>query len=419
MFVHKNRLRHLLRPPHYRDAEHFRTEVRQLFVPSWQFATTASELSRDGDFQTLTLLDTPILIRNFGGDIRAFINVCPHRHSMLTCAASGNSPVLKCQYHGWQFGVDGKTRKIPEPNAFRPWDRENSMLTPVRLQRCGDLLFVTLSDSVPELSDWMSPMFEEVESHFTTPLHRMGEVWEFDAACNWKVPVENTLESYHVAEVHPDWLGGVLPEEKFTQHHLDPRYTTLHYFADNKADRKMADVCRQLGGKSTPGYRHWHMHPNLVFVVTETFNYFVSCQPTGPTTCRLRSRMYPLWGTARTPWRKLVRFVAWRIGRRMMRGVFEQDRTVFGAQQRGIEASSHRGVIGIREERIHTFQKYVCEHTNIAPEVEPFDGPESDAAKSDAAKSEVQKSIAESSQTTPIENDDAPNDTLVVDDSSD
>ena len=393
MFVHKNRMRHLLRPPQYRDTEHYRTEIKQLFMPSWQFVATESELSRDGDFQTMTMLGTPILIRNFDGDIRAFKNVCPHRHSMLTCAASGNTPVLKCQYHGWQFGVDGKTRKIPEPKAFRPWDRENSMLTPVRLQRCGDLLFVTLSDSTPDLRDWLSPMFDEIEANFATPMHRMGEAWEFDAPCNWKVPIENTLESYHVSEVHPDWMGGVLPEEKFSEHHMDPRYTTLHYHADNKADRKMSEICRQLGNEPTPGYRHWHVHPNVVFVMTDTFNYIATCQPTGPRTCRYRMRMYPLWGTARTPWRKFVRFVAWRIGRRMMRRIIEQDRTIFEPQQRGIEASSHRGVIGIREERIFAFQKYVCEHTGIEPELEPSDEPQL---------------IDESSQPTLTEDDQAP-----------
>ena len=52
-----------------------------------------------------------------------------------------------------------------------------------------------------------------------------------------------------------------------------------------------------------------------------------------------------------------------------MRAVFNEDRAIFDAQQRGIQASPHRGVIGTREERIHIFQRYLCER--MALEVTP------------------------------------------------
>ena len=373
MFVHKNRLQHLLRPQHYIEPEHYATELKTLFQPSWQFVASAKELESPGDFVTLDLLDVPVLVRNFDGQHRAFINVCPHRHSMLTCEPSGNAPQLKCQYHGWQFQSDGRTAKIPEPKAFRPWDRDNACLTSIRLERCGDLLFANLDPSACSLKTWLGDWFDIVSQGFSRPWWTMAETWDFDAPCNWKVVIENTLESYHVGEVHPTWMGGHLPAEENAEHELNDRFTMLRYSDHTGLQARAVRVCKQLGGKPIDGYWHLHMHPNLVFVWNDTFNYVASTRPTGPDTCQVQIRMFPLWPETRHPWKLCLRQGSWRIARRMMRQIFNEDRTVYEAQQRGISRSPHRGVIGIREERIFQFQKYVCQRTGIAPEMHPED----------------------------------------------
>lgn len=367
MFRNDTCLRHLLQPNHYTDPHQYRVEMEQLFLPSWQFACTRSEVSDDGDFVTFNLCGTPVIVRNFNGEIRAFKNICPHRHAMLRSEPSGNSPTLRCQYHGWEYGVEGRTGRIPEAKAFRPWDRENSCLTKLRLESCGDLLFITFAkpERLGSLADWMNPFYDELADAFSLPMWRMGEVWEFQCDCNWKIPTENTLESYHVAEVHPQWLGGKLPDELSTHHRLDSRYTTLDYSCESDLKNPQAKISRSLGGTPHQHYRHWHIHPNIAFCMTDTFNYLATCQPVSPTQCVIRSRMYPIVGYTKNPWRKLVRHVAWRIGRRAMRGIFNEDRSIFDAQQAGITASDHPGVIGTREERIHTFQQYVCQQTGI------------------------------------------------------
>ncbi len=372
MFQHQSCLRHLLRPWHYTDTGHYQQELELVLRPSWQFACTRQELPNDGDFITLELFGEPILIKNFAGQLRAFLNVCPHRHCMLTCEAAGNSPGITCQYHGWEFKADGRTGKIPEAKAFRPWDREHSQLHSVGLDTCGDLIFVCLEpDRTPALPDWFAPLYDELATAFTSPLWRMAEIWDFECAANWKIPTENTLESYHVAAVHPRWLGGSLPDETMSEHHLDARYTTLRYDCNSPMEEKQAKICDYLGGHTDHSYRHWHVHPNIAFCLTDTFNYLATCQPTSPTTCRVRTRMFALHGPRRNPFAQLLRYVVWRIGRRTMRAVFNEDRHIFDAQQRGIQASRHRGVIGTREERIYVFQRYLCDKMQLDIEPDP------------------------------------------------
>jgi len=69
MFLHQQHLRHLLRPEHYTTEGQYRAELRHLFLPAWHPVATVGQLRKPGDFLTLDLLETPILIRNFDGEL--------------------------------------------------------------------------------------------------------------------------------------------------------------------------------------------------------------------------------------------------------------------------------------------------------------------------------------------------------------
>ena len=374
MFTNQSRLRYLLSPEHYYDPKHYELELRELFAPSWHFVGSASELASDGDFLTEDLFGTPIILRNFQGQIKAFKNICPHRHSMLTSDACGNSPKLMCQYHGWEFAEDGSTRKIPEARCFRPWDRENSHLTKVRLQQCGDLLFVALGEDAPPLEDWLDPYYEEVQHEFDPDVWRLRHSWDFDVDSNWKIPAENTLDSYHVATVHTKWFGEKLPSEQSTNHTLEHRFTSLDYDATVRNEFLQARAKKFLGGTPAYRYRHRHLHPNFVFCMTDMLCYAVTYQPTGPTTCRIKMRFYAYRGKQRDPVSWMLSECNWRISRRIALGILTEDADIYPDQQRGIAASNHPGVIGAREERIHYFQRSVLAQLGLPIPPDPATG---------------------------------------------
>ncbi|MCA9049443.1 MAG: aromatic ring-hydroxylating dioxygenase subunit alpha [Planctomycetaceae bacterium] len=373
MFSHKNSLRHLLLPAHYCDEAHFHREIEQLFLPGWHFAAAVSELPRDGDFLTLELFGQPLLIRNSGGRLLAFENICCHRHCLLTDAAFGNQPKLKCRYHGWEYDDDGATARIPEARCFRPWDRENSRLNRFRLETCGDLIFVSFSADAVPLREWLSPFYEETERAFRRPAWLMRRVWEYDCPCNWKVPAENTLESYHVTALHPSFFGPNLPPEQNAEHLLDHRYTALTFTANSRMEQWQAQLSRWLGTEPTLEYRHRHIHPNTILVSTDTINYALMYQPLTATTVRVRVRLFALRGTRRGLGARLASECAWRIGWKNTRQVHNEDISIYPAQQRGLERSRHPGVLGTREERIFAFQQYILSSLGIPmpPSVEP------------------------------------------------
>ncbi|APZ90859.1 aromatic ring-hydroxylating oxygenase subunit alpha [Fuerstiella marisgermanici] len=373
MFTHQHSLRHLLRPVHYTDRDVFDKEIECLFRPAWQFVAAKSELPRDGDFLTLELFGVPLLIRNSNGQFLAYENICCHRHCLLTSADSGNQPTLRCQYHGWEYNDSGQTARIPEARCFRPWDRQNSQLNMFPVESCGDLLFVRLSHEGPTLREWLTPFFDETEQAFSTPTSKMTHVWDYDCECNWKVPVENTLESYHVTALHQNFFGDTLPAEESMNHDLQDGYTALTVTATSKMEFAQARLNRWLGGKPTLEYRHRHIHPNLVLVSTDTINYALMYVPTSPRTVKIRMRFFAVRGLKRGPIASAISWLAWKYAKAKTLEVHNEDRGVYAPQQRGLEASRHTGVIGSREGRIYAFQRYLLKHLGLPVPDDPAD----------------------------------------------
>src|ERR687885_658084 len=169
MFVHKHRLEHLLRPAHYSDPAHYRTELERLFLPGWHLVATRPDLPRPGDFQTFELFGRPVQLRNMDGEYHAFLNVCAHRHCLLTDRPRGNSPALRCQYHGWEYTREGRTARIPDAGCFRPFDRQNARLVKFRTAACGDLIFVSLSADGPSLAGHLGDYYSKVAESFGPP----------------------------------------------------------------------------------------------------------------------------------------------------------------------------------------------------------------------------------------------------------
>ena len=360
MFVHQEHLRHLLRPDQYFSEDQHRAELRHLFQPAWHPVATTGELARPGMFVTVELLETPLLLRNMEGELVAFLNVCPHRHSRLTDKARGTSPQLKCQYHGWEFDNRGRTGKIPDARAFRPWDRENSCLRKYRVETLGEVVFVCLEDSSPGLREWLGPLAEVWAANYGGDF-RHAATWEQEFPCNWKVVLENSLESYHIPQVHPKTFKEFPPEAN-AWHELDARFTSFKTMAPHDfANRAQDWMVRRLGRKVTNEYWHRVRHPHITGGSLDSCQMIQCVWPTSPTTCRYRSLFFTLRGTRRNPLALGVSAFLRRVATMVSKQVFAEDGAIYAGVQKGLVASPHPGVIGTREERIHVFQQFVID----------------------------------------------------------
>lgn len=374
VFESKSALPHLLDPSLYHDAAQSQAEWECIFADAWHLVGTTAELQRDGDFLTCQIGDTAIQVRNFGGEIRALSNVCTHRHALICSEPSGNSSKMRCQYHGWEYQKDGLTGRIPQPKNFVPADRERWRLPSYALETCGQLVFVNLSSSPRSLDDFLGEkMYRRIKASFGSNWN-LSLQWQPDYEANWKVPVENSLESYHVPNVHPETFRED-PGADRSEHVLGDRYTAMgtqlpfspHSRLDSTFQRLETRVVRWLGHSATGSYWQYHVFPNLLFSFTDAISLVNCVMPTGATTCRAIVRQFgrgpssdrqnALRGWFSKRWAKLTAGITKKI--------LIEDQGIFASIQQGLTASphrdEHRGVLGICEERIHCFQRYVKE----------------------------------------------------------
>jgi phenylpropionate dioxygenase-like ring-hydroxylating dioxygenase large terminal subunit len=363
VFVHQHQLEHVLTPETYYCPRHYEAELERLFLPGWHAVAAASELPRHGDFMTFELFGRPVQLRNIDGEYHSFLNVCAHRHCLLTSQPQGHDPRFRCQYHGWEYNKEGRTGRIPDAGCFRPFDRENAYLRKFRTERCGELIFVSLAEEGPALSEYLGPLWQTWSESFGPPF-RYAYRWERTYPANWKIPTENSLESYHIPCLHAKSFGK-LPAEEDIQHVLDPRYTTFRTLDLPGLSRSvMNGTVRWLGWTPTNYYWHHHRHPNLIYTSLDVYRMAQIMLPTSPTTCRHVVWVWTIRGHKWGPisW-LLYRGMRWAVTA-VSQQVLREDVPIFEAVQRGVEANAHRGVIGTREERIFVFQNYVMQAVN-------------------------------------------------------
>ena len=149
-----------LTPDAYRLQEFYEAESQQVFCKGWVCVGYTSQLRHPGDKLVATVGGQPILLTcDKQRAIHAFYNVCRHRGSMLV-EENDCSNVIRCPYHSWGYGLDGKLLGAPyfadnEPLAeaaasavreMKSFCKEDFGLLPVRVETWGCLVFVNLDD---------------------------------------------------------------------------------------------------------------------------------------------------------------------------------------------------------------------------------------------------------------------------------
>ncbi|HTL36783.1 MAG TPA: aromatic ring-hydroxylating dioxygenase subunit alpha [Kofleriaceae bacterium] len=358
MWAHTGRLPHVLSTRCYHDPALHEREVSELFAGGWHPVATRASLGHSGDFVTLDLLDEPVLVRNDGGTIRAFQNVCAHRHSMLTCETRGHAPRLRCQVHGWEYDEEGRSLRIPDAKSFAPLTKHEFCLRRYRAETLGELVFVSLSPTGASLRESLGEEAAAFIERACSRDHALVDVWSHDHAANWKVPVENALESYHVPQVHAR-PGRTHSKAVDATHVLGDRHTLLVNVTP-PAGTLLKNLAALWRAKPEHRYEHLHAFPNLIVATTDLSTLVHVVLPLGPTRSRSVAFCFAHAGEGRNLLHRAVGPILGEVVKRYTWKILDEDYRVLPAIQRGLEASTHEGVIGAREERVHAFQQYVA-----------------------------------------------------------
>ena len=194
----------------YTDPAVLRLEQERIFRRSWQYAGRVDEVAAPGSFATTRAGDVPVvLVRDEKGTLRAFLNVCRHRGS-LVCSGSGTRKVLQCPYHAWTYGLDGALLSAPRLDREEGGSTDGLGLVRLGVGTWGPFVFVNPDPEPSELSDFLGDVPERIaDAGVDVDDLRFLERFESEIEANWKICAENYLECYHCPTAHPGFSAVV------------------------------------------------------------------------------------------------------------------------------------------------------------------------------------------------------------------
>jgi choline monooxygenase len=190
----------------YTSPELFALEREHILQRRWIFLCRAEMLPDPGDYRAFDTAGGPlVLVRGADGVLRAFANVCRHRGSILV-EGEGSSRRFVCPYHAWSYTLDGALVTCPDMDRAVGFDREDNGLVTVRLEQWNGFVFVNFDDGAAGLLTDLGDLPERLASH---RLDRMRCTWRVTLMneCNWKLILENAMETYHTGILHRDTVG--------------------------------------------------------------------------------------------------------------------------------------------------------------------------------------------------------------------
>ncbi|HLI44552.1 MAG TPA: aromatic ring-hydroxylating dioxygenase subunit alpha [Acidimicrobiales bacterium] len=260
----------------------------------WLPLARASELGEQP--ARFMLLDQPLVAFRSpaDGQVRVYPDRCPHRGAPLSigCAEGGG---IRCAYHGWRFGPDGRCDEIPalgpNPSGIPP----KAHLTPVAgtAERYG-MVFVALDEPLPGVG---LPEVPEADN----PRFAMGELPILSARASVGLLADNFLDTAHFPFVHAATFGASEEREvgrfEVTREPGELAFTATyqHQFA-NREDPAVARGERPLLQTRRLTYRlvaPFHLTLRIEFLEaggTNTIGFFL--QPETAEACRIMSAIW-------------------------------------------------------------------------------------------------------------------------------
>lgn len=246
----------------YTDPERFAREKETLFRKYPLAVCLSSEIPSVGSVRQFDETGMPIVItRNKQGELRAFMNICPHRGSRLVRDEKTRSR-LTCWFHAWSFDLDGNLTKVPSEEAFEGGClNARKHLIPVPVAERHGLVFVrpdpeTTMDIDAFLGDF-APQLAALKME-NAELVKKGTI---TCNANWKYALDTYGECYHFKSLHATTLGPYFYNDVNVFDAYGPHYrigfANVLMDAMKEQDEKDWDVDPHMGGIH-------HLFPNTI-----------------------------------------------------------------------------------------------------------------------------------------------------------
>lgn len=343
----------------YTDPAFFELEREHVLGKSWVCAGRDEDLRKPGDYRLWDRLGVPLLlIRGQDDKLRAFYNTCRHRGAPVVRDEKGNTRLLRCQYHSWSYGLDGKLKGVPDERDFPCLDKSNRGLIEASCDTWAGWVFVNLDKNAEPLQEYLSPLPTELDCVKMEGL-RTVHVQDYPIDCNWKVAMDAFLEVYHINTIHPTNAGIMLDHKAAAMGLFEGGHSRM------ATRKKMNEGLNFVEFEGAPDittmpdfYRlnnvAYMAFPNLISPVEPTGFPVLLFWPDGVNSCVMQAiYVAPDWGEGDRP-------AFWDRFLPIFHQVLEEDMMNLGPIQRSLESGGFTGMmVNYQERRIYWFHEEV------------------------------------------------------------
>lgn len=179
------------------------TPMGAVFRRYWVPACLSSQLpKKDSDPLRVRLLgESLVAFRDSNGAIGLLDELCPHRRASLALGRVEECG-LRCLYHGWKFGVDGRVQETPNYAGPKFKDRVKARSYPVYEAAGIVWAYMGPAEKKPPLPHYA---FMDVPQTHRTAIR-------MNVKCNYLQLAEGGFDSSHVGVLHsnmarPGWMS--------------------------------------------------------------------------------------------------------------------------------------------------------------------------------------------------------------------
>ena len=196
----------------YTDPRQFEHEKIELFRNYPQFVGPSCIVPEAGDYFAFDDAGVPILIvRQAGGGLKAFVNICSHRGAPLNECDHGKAKkgrLFACPYHGWTYDLEGKLIAVPfGKEGFDSIDRDTLGLRPLDVQEKHGMIFVMPNpDKTFDIDDVLGGIQERLSGFGFEDHYYLGAKRVF-TDFSWKLNMDTFHEYYHFEFLHPQTIA--------------------------------------------------------------------------------------------------------------------------------------------------------------------------------------------------------------------
>jgi choline monooxygenase len=351
---------------YYVDARMAALERQRVFFDQWAAIGFGKDIPAAGDAMPIDFMGEPLLAMRTSDGVQVFENVCRHRGMILVKAKTKLRGAIRCPYHSWCYDLNGKLLSTPlvggpGTHSHPDIDRGTLGLTRIRSFVWRDIVFVNVSGT--------APAFEEVHRdlmarwrEFDGPLYAGSAESSFSLSvrCNWKLAVENYLESYHLPTVHSR-LNSYSP---LSEHYNIAEYgkfagqgTRTYQPTLDDSGRRFVDVAG-LSAKWDTGAEYLGVFPNVLLGVHRDHAFSIVLEPNGMEATTERVEIY--YASPEMQTAEYAELRAKNAG--LWRAVFEEDVGVVEGMQNGRHGLYFDGgrLSPVMDEATHVFHHWVA-----------------------------------------------------------